>query len=95
VGTWTSGSCGSRKYPRVITLAEGGTFTAEDRISPCPKGVQCVWSGIVVWKGTWSPSGDAITLGESGSSAGPKGEPHPTRLDWKGAPSEGGCVYAR
>lgn len=95
VGTWTSGSCGSRKYPRVITLAAGGSFTAEDRISPCPKNVACVWSGIVNWKGTWAPSGDAITLSETGSAAGPKGEPHPTRLDWKGAPAEGGCVYAR
>ncbi|MEJ7732238.1 MAG: hypothetical protein WKG00_23905 [Polyangiaceae bacterium] len=81
---------------RTITLAANGSFTAEDRISPCPKGVACVWSGIVAWKGTWTPSGNGIQLGETGAAAGPKGEPHPTRLDWNGsAPAEGGCAYAR
>jgi hypothetical protein len=96
VGTWSSSACGSRKYVRIITLAANGSFSAEDRISPCPKGVSCVWSGIVAWKGTWSPSGNAIQLTETGTAAGPKGEPHPTRLQWNGsAPAEGGCAYAR
>ena len=101
-GAWTSPSCGARKYERRIRLSTDGTFAAEDRVSPCPAGVQCVWSGIVTWSGRWQPEGDGIRLDQAASGPGPAGAPHPNRLVWDaadGAPAEitdtGHCTYAR
>jgi hypothetical protein len=99
-GTWESASCGDRAYPRRITFAEAANFIAEDLISPCPKGVSCVWSGIINRRGTYKVERDTITLTVSKTSSGPaKSELPPTlTLDGNRAPVETGsdgkaCVY--
>jgi len=63
VGQWTSPACGARTYERWLDLAADGSVTGSDRVSPCPPGRTCVWSGIVAWSGTWQAAGDAVTLG--------------------------------
>lgn len=100
-GKWTSASCGARAYERRLTFDASGTFSAEDRVSPCPPGTTCVWSGIVIRHGKYAVSGSSIQLTIDGPNAGP-GQPLPASfaLDPSGAPAElldGGkrCVYAR
>ncbi len=61
-GSWTSMSCGDRTHERRITLSEEGVFSGEDRISPCPEGVSCIWSGVHTFSGTWTQEGGALTL---------------------------------
>lgn len=81
VGEWKSPPCGARKYERRITFAKDGSFTAQDLVSPCPKGVVCVWSGIIDTKGTWKQEGNTIHLTTASQSSGPKvGSPFPTTL---------------
>ena len=80
VGEWKSPPCGARKYERRITLAKDGSFTAQDLVSPCPKGVACVWSGIVDTKGTWKQEGNTIRLTSSSQSTGPGMSSFPTTL---------------
>jgi hypothetical protein len=102
-GTWKSASCGARKYERLITFGKEGSFSAEDRVSPCPPKVTCVWSGIVSRKGAFKRSGDTISLTISGEGKGPGAQPFPTTLSIDGAtnapaePGAGGqaCVYQR
>jgi hypothetical protein len=101
-GTWESPSCGSRTYPRRITFAEAASFTAEDLVSPCPKGVSCIWSGIINRQGTYRVEKDTITLTVAKTSTGPAKVEFPTTLtlDASHAPVEGGsegkaCVYKR
>jgi len=53
VGTWTSGRCSDRQYRRELQLSADNTFSAIDYVSPCPRGANCVWSGIVNRSGTW------------------------------------------
>lgn len=62
VGRWTSPKCGARGYVRNLELLDGGRFNAEDRVSPCPPKVSCVWSGIVNRKGIWSLESNKVTL---------------------------------
>lgn len=107
VGSWTSASCGDRKYVRQISLMPDKTFRAEDRVSPCPPKVTCVWSGIVVWSGTWALNDKGALLtkttsgkGGPGATALPEG---PLQLVWDkaaSAPAEqtaagAACSYAR
>ena len=99
-GTWESASCGNRAYPRRITFAEAASFTAEDLISPCPKGTTCVWSGIINRQGTYKVEKDTVTLTVGKTSTGPAKIEFPTTLtlDAKRAPVETGsdgkaCVY--
>ena len=99
-GTWESSACGDRAYPRHITFADASRFTAEDLVSPCPKGTACIWSGILNFEGTYRVEKDAITLKVEKASAGPKKVQFPTRLtlDPSGAPVEAGsdgkaCQY--
>lgn len=100
-GRWSSPSCGERKYERRLVLAEDGSFTAEDRVAPCPPNVYCVWSGIVVRHGKYTAGEGAIQLASEGPSRGP-GQPLPGSLeiDATGAPVEvladgTRCPYAR
>lgn len=88
-GRWSSPSCGERTYERRIVLAEDGSFTAEDRVAPCPPNVRCIWSGIVVRRGRYSVAGGAIQLAAEGTGAGP-GQPLPGSLviDATGVPVE-------
>jgi hypothetical protein len=99
-GTWESASCGARAYPRRITFAEAARFIAEDLISPCPKGVSCIWSGIINRQGTYRVEKDTVSLTVNKTSSGPaKSELPPTlTLDASRAPVETGddgkpCVY--
>ncbi len=62
VGMWKNGSCGEREYVREITFERGGTFTASDRVAPCPKDANCVWSGIIPWKGRWTLEDRTIAI---------------------------------
>jgi hypothetical protein len=61
-------------------LAEDGSFTAEDRVSPCPPQVRCIWSGIIHRKGTFQRSGDTLSLSVADASHGPGGQPFPATL---------------
>ncbi len=97
-----SASCGARTYTRRITFAEAATFIAEELVSPCPKGVSCVWSGIIIRQGTYKVEKDTISLTVGKTSSGPaKTELPPSlSLDGSRAPVETGddgkpCVYKR
>src|SRR5262249_19354608 len=52
-GAWISPSCGPRNYARSISFDAAGHFTAQDLISPCPRDVVCVWSGIIYHRGDY------------------------------------------
>lgn len=106
VGSWSSRSCGERTYERRLTLKEDKTFTAEDRVSPCPPKVQCIWAGIVYWSGTWATNDKGVLLTKTSGGKDPTKKANtdePVQLVWdKGAsaPAEVGsggaaCVYAR
>jgi hypothetical protein len=93
VGDWSSPSCGSRWFERRISLKDDGRFTAEDRIAPCPFGMQCMWGGVVYWSGRWSAEGNQAILHEesAGPLPGPEEAPRPDVLEWdaeSGAPAE-------
>jgi hypothetical protein len=101
VGSWSSASCGERKYARSITLSDGGSFEAEDRVSPCPPKVTCIWSGIVNRHGTYAVQGSQLTLTTAEDKAGAgKAMPFPTSLAIEGGAlveDAGGakCSYSR
>jgi hypothetical protein len=97
-GTWASASCGKRAYERIITVGADATFVADDRISPCPPGASCVWSGIVHRKGTWKRVALTLALFPDDVIDGKQaGEPFPSTL----APAAGGieddygCAYVK
>lgn len=78
-GRYRSEPCGARKYVREVVIGSEQQVTVEDRVSPCPKGTACVWSGIVVRKGTYAvdkpesmgkPFQLRLTLGKPSSDAG-------------------------
>ncbi|MEP7126791.1 MAG: hypothetical protein ABJE95_38025 [Byssovorax sp.] len=104
-GTWESATCNTRTFPRRITFTEGAatSFTAEDLVSPCPKGTTCVWSGIINRSGTYKVAKDLVTLTVSKTSNGPTKTEFPTTLtlDASRAPVEPGidggkpCPYTR
>ncbi|CAN92663.1 hypothetical protein predicted by Glimmer/Critica [Sorangium cellulosum So ce56] len=79
-GTWSSAACGPRKYERRLSLAKDGSFVAEDRVSPCPPNVACVWSGIVHRKGAFKRADSTLLLSVSEGSQGPGAHPFPTTL---------------
>ncbi|MBK6514034.1 MAG: hypothetical protein IPG04_07910 [Polyangiaceae bacterium] len=99
VGTWSSPSCDARKYERVLSLDADGTFNAQDRVSPCPKDAMCVWSGIVVRKGTWKLDADKLTLSTTDQQK--QGAPLVTSLRFDGtivlepSGSAKGCAYSK
>ncbi|WP_437535352.1 hypothetical protein WME79_14050 [Sorangium sp. So ce726] len=79
-GTWSSAACAPRKYERRLSLAKDGSFVAEDRVSPCPPNVVCVWSGIVHRKGAFKRADRTLLLSVSEGSQGPGAHPFPTTL---------------
>lgn len=88
-GTWESAACGERKYARTITFEKAGAFHADDLVSPCPKGVTCVWSGIVSRSGKYAVAGTTVTLSVEGApSAGPPVAPFPATLELTPTPVE-------
>jgi hypothetical protein len=96
VGGWSSMSCGERDYERRITLSDGGAFSGEERLSPCPPDVACVWSGVHRFSGQWTLSELTITLSVSQTDAqGDIAAGWPTALTWsEGRLLEGECAYA-
>jgi hypothetical protein len=80
IGKWESPSCGDRTYPRHITFADATTFSAEDLVSPCPKGTACIWSGILINQGIYKVERDVVTLKVEKPSSGPKKAQLPTTL---------------
>lgn len=104
VGTWLSTSCGERAYPRLITFEADGSFAAEDRVSPCPPGARCVWSGIVHRTGTYTVEGETVRLQTEPSQQQKPGVAFPERLRLVPGPVErlveeagtdADCVYSK
>lgn len=62
LGYWRGGACGKRKYARDLELRAEGVVRVHDRVSPCPPKVACVWSGIISFEGTWTLTGQRVTL---------------------------------
>jgi hypothetical protein len=99
VGTWTSTSCGERAWPRVLTLASDGTWQGQDRVSPCPPGVTCMWSGIVEHRGTWQATELAgavrLEIEQSQPSQAPGGGLPPASLRRQDGQvqDDQGCTY--
>ncbi|MBL8741408.1 MAG: hypothetical protein JNK04_09950, partial [Myxococcales bacterium] len=75
-----------------------GRFVADDRVSPCPPGTQCIWSGIVHRKGTWKRVALTLALFPEDAIDGKQaGEPFPSTLAPAGAGIEDdfGCAYVK
>lgn len=88
VGAWQSGPCGARKYPRWITIDAGGVLRGQERISPCPPNVACVWSGIIPWQGAWKKADGGIAITVTSELTNDKMmKPLPERLTWDAAAS--------
>jgi hypothetical protein len=62
VGAWEGPSCEGRNYVRRVTFEGDGTFMAIDLVAPCPAGAACVWSGMILWKGTWQLRDSRVVL---------------------------------
>ncbi|TNF27248.1 MAG: hypothetical protein EP329_19775 [Deltaproteobacteria bacterium] len=60
VGDWSGTAPGG--WTTEWSFGQDGTLTKTDLIAPCPEGVACVWSGVVVNHGTWSMSMGAVAL---------------------------------
>ena len=85
-GSWTSPKCGARGYVRNLELGLDHRFKAEDRVSPCPPNVACVWSGIVNREGTWTHDAGKVTLATDEVPNPPKqGADLPGSLEFPGA----------
>lgn len=99
VGAWASTSCGARAYPRWVTLEADGRLTGQERISPCPPNVACVWSGVVPWKGRWTEEEGTISLTLDAPPSNPAMKPLPATLRWDGTtllePPPPPCRYVR
>ena len=95
-GTWSSASCGNRSYERIITVSDG-KFSADDRVSPCPPGTQCIWSGIVHRTGTWKRVALTLALFPDEVAGKQAGVPFPSTLAPAGAGIEDdfGCAYVK
>ncbi len=59
-GAWTGAAPGG--WDVQWRFDADGTFTKTDLIAPCPEGVMCVWSGVVVNQGTWSVDFSLVSL---------------------------------
>jgi hypothetical protein len=96
-GAFEAAPCSTRAYRRSIALEPDGTFAATDLVSPCPPGARCVWSGVILWGGTWRRDGDRIVLAPD--AAGRLPERVPASLVIAGAtlrePEDPSCVYHR
>ncbi|MDD5306105.1 MAG: hypothetical protein PHU25_02180 [Deltaproteobacteria bacterium] len=82
-GSFESGACGARNYPRKITFRADGGFTALDMVAPCPPGARCVWSGIIEWSGSWKLALRRVELAVS-ASAGKQPEHVPAEFEIMG-----------
>ena len=94
VGGWLSEGCGDRTYARYIEIKDGAAFSGEERISPCPEGANCMWSGIHTFTGTWSLAEESLTFEVTKTSAqGEEAAVWPTMLTYAGGRLlEGDCL---
>lgn len=95
---WSSPSCGERTYERRLWLNPSFTYNTEERVSPCPPDVTCIWSGVVYTQGTWAEAEGLITFTET--QGDPKAAPRPAALRWTEDRSgllemqgDTGCLY--
>ncbi len=88
LGTWVGAPCAGRSYERVVTLGPENAIEITDRVSPCPPGAQCIWSGLVVRSGTFTvespsalgkPSRLVLAIEEAESA---KAQPLPQYFLW-------------
>lgn len=95
-GDWTSKTCPGRTYPRNLYINEEGEYAGLDLVSPCPKNVACMWSGLIGFAGTWRQDGDRLVFREIGAPS-KQGSPHPTevRADFEGHLVENDCRYEK
>ena len=95
IGAWSSPSCGERTHERFIHFTADGRFAGEERISPCPPGATCMWSGIHTFSGSWHTVEDTLTLTVSSTDAeGELAASWPTTLSHSGGRlQEGDCLY--
>jgi hypothetical protein len=97
--TWASPACEGRDYERQISF-DADRFAAVDLVAPCPPGTQCVWSGIIDRKGSWSLDRKQLRLlPDTDASQSPQASkfPLPQHL-WLGAEGtltedDGACPY--
>jgi len=61
-GPWYAPPCGRRNYARQVYFSTTGQVRVEERVSPCPRGTVCVWSGVEVVKGSFQREGDRLDL---------------------------------
>ncbi|NUO49511.1 MAG: hypothetical protein HOV80_11710 [Polyangiaceae bacterium] len=97
VGTWVSASCGQRTYPREITLAKDGSFTARDLVSPCPPDKMCVWSGIVNREGKWAMKESTVIFTVGTGADNKAGQAFPAQIPFTNGvlTEDGGCAYQK
>jgi hypothetical protein len=101
-GSFESGACGTRAYPRKITFHADGRFAALDMVAPCPAGARCVWSGIIDWSGSWKIAERRVVLTMS-AIAGKQPEHVPAEFEligedpWSIAEKDGAtlCPYKK
>ena len=96
VGSWSSTGCGERTYERRVALLEGGTFSGQERISPCPPGANCMWSGVHSFTGQWTLAEQTVALTVTKTDAqDAQAKAWPDALTWTGGRLlEGDCAYA-
>lgn len=100
VGSWKSPRCGARTYAREVTFTAEGTVSGNELVSPCPPNVDCVWSGIVSWKGTYKEAAGTLSLTVTPDGAAKVTLPSSLRWDaGRGAlvedPDGDACAYHR
>jgi hypothetical protein len=99
-GVWVAPPCGRRNYERRLELVEGGVARLEERISPCPPGASCVWSGVEVVEGSWERQDGEVALRLDEVARAMAVEP-PDRLGLESRAGtlalveDGGCRYRR
>ena len=95
VGGWSSTGCGERTHERRIELRAEGAFSGQERISPCPPGASCMWSGVHSFTGQWTLTEQTVALTVSKTDAkGELAEAWPDTLAWDGERLlEGDCAY--
>lgn len=91
---WSSPTCGARSWERRLELQPGGALYVQDRVSPCPPRVVCVWSGVVERRGAWALQDGELAL-DLEPVANTLVEPSPRHLRLDGAQllDDLGCAY--
>ena len=85
LGSWSSPGCDARRYERRLVFTGGGRVSGEERVSPCPAGVACVWSGVVPWQGSSSAEGARIVVLVDVDAPRHPGASMPSEFAWDAA----------